>query len=381
MFKHRHLLHDIDSLHVIGGAVTDFFTDSGISEINLYGDDEIISLIWAECYWRKLKVKGCYGDKKTSYYMFTGERTRSDTLDVTDAPMPTDIPAIWISSEENMPECAHHIRRLTNYSRQKRLLLDYLHDYALDTNVKVILFNLPRYSDIETTIPGDDALRSTADYLSGAEKKKLRRTFLNELYGKDDYSNIVLTVGKFDTVKNEKGVYFLKDVSSEYVNVENGYRVVPNRPESFDRTVWTFGNSLGTGYVCDDHHTIQYALQEKLNENLNVEGCAYGVVNASNGGYPNYDKMRRSIDHHKPKENDIIVIIDWINPLTKFNKKYKETFIFTDVVKENGLFEPPHEELGKYIYIDNSHLNFKAYYKLGECLGDIVVNELKSKDK
>lgn len=379
MFKYNYLLHDIDSLHVIGGAVTDFFTDSEITEINLYGDDETISLIWAECYWKKIKVKGCYSNKKASYYMYTGEKTRSNNLIVTDSPMPTDIPAVWISSNNKIPDCAYHIRQLINYSRQKRLLLDFLCDYSLTTNTKVILFNLPRYNEIETKLPGDDALRSSSKLLSDLEKMTLRRNFLDDLYGKKNYGDLILRNGKFDTVKNEKGIYFLKDISSEYVNVENGYRVVPNRPEYYTRTIWTFGNSLCMGYFCDDYHTIQYALQKKLNEKYNVsgKGSIYGVVNASNGGYPNYDKARNSINYHKPKENDIIVIIDWINPLMKYNKKYKDTFIFSDVVKENKLFEPPHKELGEYIYVDDLHLNFKAYYKLGEYLGNVVESVLQ----
>ena len=378
MFKYSNTVKDLDALHVIGGGVTDFFIDHGITALNIYGDDELISLVWSECYWRKIKVLGCYGEKDTEISMYTGEKNRSQILQISAAPLPEDIPAIIISSVEKRSEKWYRIGQLINYSRQKKLLIEPLYNYVSALpNIKVVLFNLPRYQDIKNKVSGDDNLRNINKAITGIEKMRLRRSFLSELYGVADYGDSIIRDGSFETVKNESGIYFLKDKHTKYVNVKDGYRVVPERPSKYKKRILTFGNSLGMGFFCDDDHTMQNALQKRINGYDGFNGV-YGVVNVSNGGYPNYNKMFKSIEWHKPSDEDIIVIIDWINPLLWFNAKYRKRFVFCDPQKENGIFEPPHD-LGKYIYIDDLHVNFKAYYKLGDSLADVILPLLKNK--
>ncbi|MBL1230697.1 hypothetical protein IW492_15815 [Enterococcus sp. BWB1-3] len=130
----------------------------------------------------------------------------------------------------------------------------------------------------------------------------------------EEYVSEMLEKGIFNTIRNQEGIHFLEDRHGKYVNAENGYRIVKNTHGYSINQIYTFGNSICLGSYTDDDHTIQSALQNKLNTYYN-NIPPYAVINAGNGGHPNYVKMWKSIKYHAPKGGDVIVLMTWFSEL------------------------------------------------------------------
>ena len=96
MINNISLVKDLNALGAIGGNPFDYFEDVGIKEVALYGNDDLISLVWTYGYWCNIKVKYIFGDCVQDISINVGERTRSSVLHVsTDFP-PDNIPVVLL---------------------------------------------------------------------------------------------------------------------------------------------------------------------------------------------------------------------------------------------------------------------------------------------
>ncbi|HJD47224.1 MAG TPA: hypothetical protein H9909_10320, partial [Candidatus Mediterraneibacter norfolkensis] len=205
------------------------------------------------------------------------------------------------------------------------------------------------------------------------------------LHMKDDsYGEEIFRTAVFNTYK-QNNVYHLVDKNTKYVKVKDGHRIVPNEPKQYQNIIYTFGNSLCMGMYTDDEHTIQYQLQKRMNEyaliNPERESLynSYKVINAGNGGHPNYFKMWKSIEYHRPKEGDIIVLISWFESMIESNPEYLKHFDFCFPQRELRLFDRPHN-YGDYVWVDRVHFNCKTYTKIGDCLADKIITICEKND-
>ena len=372
MFKNEELLKDLVSLNAIGGSPYDYFIDQGISEVALYGNDDLLPIMWSQAYWNDIKIGHVFGQTR-NYNIVNGEKIRSNTLKVeSDQPPEDDMPIILLDNSKEKYKNSYQLRNLINYSRIKRLLLDKLLKYKEDhPGVDIVLANLPVYHRVKYKTDAEKEYLKSIKAMSTKQRDEKMSSYLSSLSGVKDYGQVIKDA-TFDTVKNEEGVYFLGDKTTKYVNVKDGYRLVPSRPETYEHTIYTFGNSLGTGYYTDDEHTIQNGLQSKLNDYYGTNNT-YGVVNTANGGHPNYKKIWESVEFHAPQDGDMIVILLWFNPLIEQVEKYRENFIFSDVQKSLGLFDRPHS-FGEQVWIDDLHLQYRAYKQFGESLANDIID-------
>ena len=363
------LLKDLTALSAVGGNPFDYFEDVGVKEVAVYGNDELLPIVWAYGFWSNVKIKSVYSDKEQDFKINVGERIRSPILHCQKAEdFKNNTPIVVLEKPSINFKSSLHIKTLISYSRKKRMLLDKVLHYKLENpDVRVLLLSLPALAYVKNKTQYEKQLFACSR--NDIIEKDAVSVYLSQYIGDEGYGDLIFKDGVFGT-KRESGIYFLADKNTKYVCVKDGHRVVPNSPEKYTHTIYTFGNSLCMGMYTDDAHTIQSQLQKRLNE-YNQE-IVYRVVNAANGGHPNFNKMWKSIEYHKPQAGDMIVLVEWFEPLLKENPNYSKYFEFCYPQQEIGLFDRPHN-YGEYVWVDRVHLNCKSYTKLGDCLADKVI--------
>lgn len=369
MINNTGLLKDLTALSAVGGNPFDYFEDIGVKEVAIYGNDDLVSIVWTYGYWSNVKVKYIIGDREQNLSVNVGELTRSASLHISTAVSFSEkIPIVLLEKSSVSLKNTIHLKHLISYSRKKRMLLDKVLKYKLENpGVKVLLLGLPSIAYVKDKTKYEKALLACGGNII-IEKDRVSK-YLSDYMRDRDYGKYIFKDAVFHTIK-DNGVYFLEDKSTKYVNVKNGYRIVPNAPDQYEHTIYTFGNSLCMGMYTDDEHTIQYQLQKRLNEYQ--KNGIYRVLNAANGGQPNYNKMWKSVEYHKPQAGDIIVLVAWFDSMIKRNPNYSKYFEFFYPQQELRLFDRPHN-YGDFVWVDRVHLNCKSYVKVGDCLADKII--------
>ena len=259
------LLKDLTALSAVGGNPFDYFEDVGVKEVAIYGNDDLLPIVWAYGFWSSVKVKSVYSDKEQNLLVDVGEKTRSPLLHCQKLEdFTNDIPVILLDTPSVSLKSSMRLKALISYSRKKRMLLDKVLHYKLENpDVKVLLLSLPSLMYVKDKTEYEKKLLACRQ--NEIIEKDAVSKYLSEYIGDADYGSSVFKHGAFNT-KRENGVYFLADKSTKYVCVEDGHRIVPNAPEKYTHTIYTFGNSLCMGMYTDDAHTIQSQLQKRLNE-------------------------------------------------------------------------------------------------------------------
>lgn len=139
------LLKDLTALSAVGGNPFDYFEDVGIKEVAIYGNDDLLPIVWSYGFWSSVKVKSAYSDKEQNLSIDVGEKIRSPLLHCQKLEdFTNDIPVILLDTPGVSLKSSMRLKALISYSRKKRMLLDKVLHYKLENpDVKVILLSLP----------------------------------------------------------------------------------------------------------------------------------------------------------------------------------------------------------------------------------------------
>ena len=128
---------------------------------------------------------------------------------------------------------------------------------------------------------------------------ELKNKFLDDLFS-DEYWDLFKDK-KYEQYKKD-GITYLKDFSSEYINIKNGERVVLYQNKDYNNIVFFIGTCVFVGSRVEDKNTIPSIVQKMVND----EGLKYNVVNKSS--WDDVNGRIWKILNTKMKKGDIVVI-------------------------------------------------------------------------
>lgn len=135
-------------------------------------------------------------------------------------------------------------------------------------------------------------------FIDGNIHKVFSKDFFDEIYS-DEYANEISKLTFPSEIIN--GVVYTKDQNGKYLNISNSERLTINQPKCYTQTIYFFGGCIIVGNLCEDKHTIESALQNKINE----IGDYVRVVNY--GGFNVLFSLLRRMESIKFCKGDIIV--------------------------------------------------------------------------
>lgn len=100
-----------------------------------------------------------------------------------------------------------------------------------------------------------------------------------------------------------------REYHSQYINVEDGDRVVRDVPQNYDYTIHCFGNCYWFGYATEDRRTIPNLLQQKFNQ----IGHKIRIMDHSIWGSSQRDFYYRLANASQIREGDIVLCALWYN--------------------------------------------------------------------
>jgi [citrate (pro-3S)-lyase] ligase len=155
----------------------------------------------------------------------------------------------------------------------------------------------------------------------------------------------------------------MKNYESNYVNIKNVHKIVPNNPKDFERTFYVFGGCMSYGTGCPDNGTSSYHLQNFLNKhNEKISVKNYGNYIFGRGRYV-FEKIK-AIDF-KPGD---VLILSVSNIINKSNIPKKDNVYYINTVK---LLERPHN-WGVNVFFDTSHPNECGQVAIASTLFDFL---------
>ena len=131
--------------------------------------------------------------------------------------------------------------------------------------------------------------------------KPYEEQFFDDMYEDKAYIHNIET-GYF-VIEKDRSALRLRDIHSDYINVEHGERATVGQPAEYTRTVYFYGPCLVIGSYVGDAYTIESYLQAMINE----AGYKVRVVNCGcwGGNVTNVSRMLSTLI----REGDIIVTL------------------------------------------------------------------------
>lgn len=162
-------------------------------------------------------------------------------------------------------------------------------------------------------------------------------------------------------IDHEAGYDKLCDCSSENYNVVNGYKVTTDTVEDAEHNIWVFGSSVARGTFADDAHTIESALQRKLNEFYHGKNN-YNIINASNYSGNEVYNLPDFFNKQPIKSGDICIFMIEV-PISLMSE-------YNEIIDLSPYFARPHN-YGE-IFVDINHMTGKGYCAVAEKIFEIM---------
>lgn len=182
----------------------------------------------------------------------------------------------------------------------------------------------------------------------------------------------------------ERKFQSLANYSSEYCNVIEGNRFLPNVPDNYDNSIYTFGGCTSRGILAKDENTTAAFLQNKLNKfskiqkNNSIKTKSYRVVNVWNTmTLENFPTWLNTINY---KAGDVFFtlaggnrmfsqkLFEYIN--RQMQKANLQNILFFDSIE---VFNNLKNIKGEF-FVDNLHYSHKGYKATAEKLYEIIIN-------
>lgn len=189
------------------------------------------------------------------------------------------------------------------------------------------------------------------------------KAYFKEMYSKEYVEEFISDYNKIEA-NNFNGILKLNDMETRCFNIKNGYRVTNNKPLYSDKKILFFGPCIWFGSYVDDVHTIEYYLQEIINQCVdNVE-----VINCANKGVISIDRM---VTEKMSKNDELVIFINWYDEIytwTKCAEEYKTINIHYNLIEAYDI-----ENAADNLFNRILHCN----HLINKRIADIIYNDIK----
>ncbi len=364
------LMRQINRIASIGGSVFDYFIDKGINKVNLFGNDELIALLYEQALLKGMQIGKCFSTQQLEFDVNLLDKHlkvgNTDTVASrklkTSNPSDGDdnLPTVLIERSERVFSHAYSIWSLLNYSSLMQRLFRTVFEYKKNNapDLKIIVVQFPSLRNIQNKNSYETALAQNTNTINPFKEVGYNDEYIKDVnwlfpeYYKGDFPMLV-------------------DHTSKNLNIVGGHRVTVGIPENASHTIFTFGPSVIFGYRTDDEHTVTSCIQKELNRYYD-DGSPYQLMNCSFAGGQNYIAMRRSFLAHRPQNGDVAIFFHWPD-VSLLRDNFGDSFCYFDPQKEQHLFERPHE-YGEYLFADNTHLMPLGNELLGKSVAKYLID-------
>lgn len=376
-FSDTNLLRLINRIASIGGSVFDYFIDKGINQVNLYGNDELIALLYEQAVLKGMQINKCFSDKMLEYninmldkHLKVGDKDTIAPKQIKTISENTDdnnIPTVILEKTSKTFSHAYTIESLLNYSslmqRLFRTVFEYKKQHA--PKLKVVIVQFPSLRNVQNKNEYENSLIQNTNTVNPFNKSGYDDEFEKDVHWRFP--------GYY---KGETPM--LVDHASKNLNIVAGHRVTVGIPENAAHTIFVFGPSYVFGYKTDDKHTIASCIQRELNQYYN-EKSPYQILNCSFAGGENFIAMRKSFLAHQPQNGDVAVFFYRPN-VSLLKDVFGDEFYYFTPQNEQHIFDRPHD-YGEYMFADSVHLMPAGNNLLGKAVAkDLIDTGLLKED-
>lgn len=348
----------------------DYFIDKGIDKVNLFGNDELIALLYEQALLKGLQVAKCFSDTPLEFsvnlldkHLKVGDKDtiaagKLKTLNLSEDD--NDLPTVLLDKSNRDFAHAYKIESLLNYSSLMQRLFRTVFDYKKQNapGLKIVVVQFPSLRNIQNK--------------NGYESALVEKTNTIDPYKEMGYDDeFVKDVNWLFPEYYNGDVPMLVDHTSKNLNIVGGHRVTVGIPENASHIIFTFGPSVIFGYRTDDEHTVTSCIQKEFNRYYNGES-PYQLMNCSFAGGQNFIAMRRSFLAHKPQNGDVVIFFHWLDAAL-LRDVFGDEFYYFDPQKEQHLFDRPHE-YGEYLFADSVHLMPAGNELLGKYVAKYLID-------
>lgn len=346
-----------------GGSIFEYLKDCGISEFDLYVEEEAVSFVPAlfnSAKWMPDHIFGPVSSKASVKTIAIGKNYMDlIPIDMAEKQEQTKYMVIFCRwnywtfkriSDLNYRNIA--LGSMASYSLYKNVILKSCGAYLKNKGIKCLFTKFPQANMIKNPSSFEKYLSSHSIYSFSEESVK---------YGLKKEEVIV---GTEICGAKVNGVYRCVDQKSEHCNVVNGFRVTTGVPMNADKRIWCFGSSVVCGFFADDDHTMCSSLQRELNEYFGA-GNRYSVVNVSNYSGTNVSAVEPLVKSLPMAEGDICIFnMDF--PIELLEKH-------TEIIDLSSFFARPHN-YGE-IFVDINHMVGRGYCLQGKVLFNLLLEK------
>ncbi len=251
--------------------LSDIILNKGIRNVCIYGAGTIGTILFEEMEDSELNVV-CFIDR-------AAKRFRGDYCGIP-VIFPEDtgkihVDAIIVSPYKRYYEVRSYLKHFTSCatisardilsaSMSEREFVD-LSKYLTTIGTRLYLFNRPSIDMIDNMSLREQSLLGQTNHLYTVKKKG----FFEDLYKGSGISDVESYLkGYYDNLipieNNPETEKVFRDTQSPFVNIINGYRYIPDQPDAFKNTVYTFGDC--SNHEGDDSRTLGNRIQQLFNE-------------------------------------------------------------------------------------------------------------------
>lgn len=245
-----------------------------------------------------------------------------------------------------------------------------LREILLDLNKRNIsCYMINRVATLDKSNYSDNAAERMKRKLSFPKMYKeidkyesIWRELLGDAYSK----SYVEQLGKIPQVIERGNIYGHEDCSSEYINVSEGRRIVPDAVNQSAGHIHMFGRCGIFGYAVEDKDTLPNQLQILLNERGHTN---YNIINYGLwGGTDSYINHNIILKSSQFQQGDIVIIYMKHFAMKELEEYKKCGLLYYDITEEYH----QHEE-SKWCFYDRAgHMTREGY----RIVADIIYKKL-----
>ena len=305
---------------------------------------------------------------------------------IIDKNMLQDYDCIIIADFQNYYELEKQIQILKNvdiYSVREIVELTYFlyvdvkKISALNSTAMKYLIKLPKINVECASKNIYEAMISSITY--NTEKYSYNPPYFKYLYNDildygDEYMKQIFNTPAIILKENGETTHI--DYKSDYINIINGARYVPNQPEEYYNKIYIFGDCYAFGTGTDDSRTVAGYLQNYFKESKVIN---YGMLGA--GGE---DRCFSRPTFYNYEDNDIIIIFALRSYLPLSSKKKIFDYVCNELKKMgitycDMLKVYDNRDENKPIFFDYAHVNHRGYKLIADYLYNNYLSEIEIK--
>lgn len=238
-------------------------------------------------------------------------------------------------------------------------------------NVQLHLFTRPNTKTIENPSLYEQAMMFSEHKAIEEQYEYLKEKIFNDVQINIDYLESIYNIKSFLIENKETKVM---DKKSEYCNIINSYRYIPDYPNRVNKKIYIFGDCSSFGFLAEDKRTAANILQKRINH----DKCSYGIY-AYASAIKNISYLFEIIKKLPLKDGDMILYIDRPRDIYfNWNHNYRFFYNLENIYEYDltSFFSRPHN-YGE-IFVDSMHIANRGQMLLGDALYKCIKDKLNN---